>query len=497
MIADGQEIEARRVVGRDEDGQLGLDRPLGHPEPGRAVDAELGLVRCLVIVQGVIGRREPFPGVDVIQIERLGWDLAGDGVGPVGRDPVLLRIHAGRGVQASVGHRDEMPEDIRHRVVVGPGRERGEHPQGPAVVGELGIRLGRPGRDLAVADRVDFLASTIGRMPPGPRDRQVAIDQVDRLLLVAHEADQEADPGRPSGCNRQIQEQGGDGVEGRVGVGVLVVGEGEGFEGSGVPEAPGPADEVHSRGQEAFGGRVGRQDAHRLGVLVPGEHGVEALGILHLGEQAVVLGVPPVGVGLVEDPLQVRHDLDAPGRIRRVLDRDFPDFRRVARACGPDLDRGLEVVPFGNDPQAILAALEAGSLGPAAREVADDRPGRLIARRLDQEQGPAGGVEEVVGASGDVVAPGRRADLAGRGERHFILRAGDRPACRRLRSGSSSDPSDEPEKGRARDDRANGQEHLLEDRQGEGRGDQAGAGLVPEGLGARPRRPSQSSPRGM
>ena len=46
------------------------------------------------------------------------------------------------------------------------------------------------------------------------------------------------------------------------------------------------------------------------------------LDVLHLGEQAVVLRVAPVGVGPVEDPFQVGHDLDPPRRVR-------PGSRRV------------------------------------------------------------------------------------------------------------------------------------------------------------------------
>ena len=52
--------------------------------------------------------------------------------------------------------------------------------------------------------------------------------------------------------------------------------------------------------------------------------------VLHLGEQPVVLRVAPVGVGPVEHPLQVRHDLDRRGASVGFSTRDRPELRRVA-----------------------------------------------------------------------------------------------------------------------------------------------------------------------
>ena len=76
------------------------------------------------IVQGMIGRREPFPGGGIVEVERLAGDLARDDVGPVGRQAILLGVDARGRMQPAIGHRDDVPQAVGHGVVEGPRRER-------------------------------------------------------------------------------------------------------------------------------------------------------------------------------------------------------------------------------------------------------------------------------------------------------------------------------------------------------------------------------------
>ena len=68
-------------------------------------------------------------GRRVVKIERLARHFAGDGVRPVGREAVLLRISAGSGVQPAVGHHHDVAQGVGQRVVVRPRRERRVHQQ--------------------------------------------------------------------------------------------------------------------------------------------------------------------------------------------------------------------------------------------------------------------------------------------------------------------------------------------------------------------------------
>ena len=133
------------------------------------------------------------------------------------------------------------------------------------------------------------------------------------------------------------------------------------------------------------------------------------LDVLHLGEEPVVLRVAPVGLGAIEDPLQVRHDLD---RVAGVLDR-FSTVIVQSSTGSPASGRVISTVvrmPAGDvaDLQALPSPLEAravGELAPGscrrpARRAADVRGSGGV----DQEERPAGRVEEVVRAPADVVA---------------------------------------------------------------------------------------------
>ena len=122
---------------------------------------------ALGVVQRVIGRREPLPRVGIVEVERLAGDFARDGVGPVGRQAVLLGIDARGRVQPAIGHRDDVPQGVGHRVVEGPRRERRADQERPAVLGELGVGLRRTRRDLAMPDRVERLPARASAGPLG------------------------------------------------------------------------------------------------------------------------------------------------------------------------------------------------------------------------------------------------------------------------------------------------------------------------------------------
>ena len=113
------------------------------------------------VVQRMIGRREPFLRVGIEQVERLRGDFARDGVGPVGRQAVLLGVDARRRVQPAVGHRRRRAPGALDIVwSKGRGVNGVRTSERPAVVGELGIGLRGPGRDLAVPDRVERLPAS-------------------------------------------------------------------------------------------------------------------------------------------------------------------------------------------------------------------------------------------------------------------------------------------------------------------------------------------------
>ena len=262
----------------------------------------------------MIGRREPLPGgrgrrgrtpragtsrvtvSDQSGVRRFCWELTLE-----------------RRMEPAIGHRRRR---ARGRCDIVWSKGRGVNgvrtTQRPAVLGELGVGLGRPGRDLAVPDRVDGLPRGVGGDGRGPGDlRGGARSGRSPRCLVAGQADQEADPGR---APRRARSCRGAGCRsGRR---------------SGARRCPAARENARvssTRGVQRLrarpmksirevrkpsGATVRGEDAHGLRVLVPGQDGMEAADVLHLGEQAVVLGVAPVGLGAVEDPLQVRHDLD-------------------------------------------------------------------------------------------------------------------------------------------------------------------------------------------
>ena len=103
-IPHGQEINAQRLVRRHEHRQFGFNRCPAHVIRDEPLDAELHLVVGPGIVQGMIGRRVPLAVIRIVKIQRFSGQFAGDDVGPIGGNAVLLRVSARAGVQPAVGH---------------------------------------------------------------------------------------------------------------------------------------------------------------------------------------------------------------------------------------------------------------------------------------------------------------------------------------------------------------------------------------------------------
>ena len=136
----------------------------------------------------------------------------------------------------------------------------------------------------------------------------------------------------------------------------------------------------------------------------------EGRGVLHLGEQPVVLRVAPVGLGAIEHPFQVRHDLEPiapcpPGSPRVIVHSSDGIVRSPGSVMSTVVRSPSGEVRRSSATRPSARTARSGSDAPGqrcrstARRAADRRPSGCI----DQEERPAGGVEEVVGAAAHVV----------------------------------------------------------------------------------------------
>ena len=160
VVANGEKIKARRLVGRHERRQFRGKFAALHAERRRAVHAKIRFVSGFGVAQRQPSGREPAPFTDVVEVKDFRRQFARHRVGPVRREPVLLRVQAGRGVQPAIGHAKDMAERVRHRVVKGPRRERRADAERVAAIGEFKIRLRRAGRNFAVTDA--WLVNNVG-----------------------------------------------------------------------------------------------------------------------------------------------------------------------------------------------------------------------------------------------------------------------------------------------------------------------------------------------
>ena len=180
-------------------------------------------------------------------------------------------------------------------------------------------------------DRANQLKGTAAGGESAASDLQTSADQLHRLAPIADQPDQQAEPVRSrAGIERPMS---------RLPIGSMVgcAGVSTAFENARVSSTRGvqmprarPMKSIREERKPSGDWSVASTPM-RLGVLVPGQQGMQAAHVLELGEEPVVLGMAAVGLRVIEYPFQVGHDLERSCRVRKVLHRDRPELRGVSR----------------------------------------------------------------------------------------------------------------------------------------------------------------------
>ena len=124
------------------------------------------------------------------------------------------------------------------------------------------------------------------------------------------------------------------------------------------------------------------------------------LDVFHLGEQALVLGVPAIGIGTVEQPLEVRNKAEPAGGAGKILDGNRPKFDRVVCSWQRDLYRYSNAPVGADNRQSMFAWRDHERINMCLGKIADERPRatRLAGfdRSIDEKDCPSGRVEQIV-----------------------------------------------------------------------------------------------------
>ena len=127
---------------------------------------------------------------------------------------------------------------------------------------------------------------------------------------------------------------------------------------------------------------------------------MKRLDIFHLGEQALVLGVPAIGIRTVEQPLEVGNKPELREAAGKIFDGNRPKLHRIVCSRQSDLYRCANAAVGADNCQSMLVWRDRERINMLLGKIADQRPraARLTGfdRSIDEKDCPSGRVEQVI-----------------------------------------------------------------------------------------------------